>query len=363
MDKLYILDVAEKNKTKKEFFDNIISKGSVTKNNQLNVLEDEGISLIEKTIPYIENIYRNANRLIVNEEEIVKIELAKKITVDSVKHLSKHTNFIQNIDERGNVEPSKILNINKEESYDTYENKLIYSLIENIKLFVRDKKEFLGKIDKNNINDKKMEYVASTNIDGKEFTVNYNVNSKFTEAGMINKIKEEIQKVKEIERKLAILTSSSIHKIFEKRHIKPITGPIKKTNMILKNVNFQYAMKLWDFLQENLGQENTDEETTKDFGKDTLLKKMMDEIFLLQYITMQKSDDDESVELSEKMKKNLLADVLEYVDMPNSQLEKVLSDKNTDKKFKNNYIEKHVRNIFSQLFKKYEKNMKRQIKI
>ena len=89
----------------------------------------------------------------------------------------------------------------------------------------------------------------------------------------------------------------------------------------------------------------------------------MDEIFLLQYITMQKSDDDESVELSEKMKKNLLADVLEYVDMPNSQLEKVLSDKNTDKKFKNNYIEKHVRNIFSQLFKKYEKNMKRQIKI
>ena len=167
MDKLYILDVAEKNKTKKEFFDNIISKGSVTKNNQLNVLEDEGISLIEKTIPYIENIYRNANRLIVNEEEIVKIELAKKITVDSVKHLSKHTNFIQNIDERGNVEPSKILNINKEESYDTYENKLIYSLIENIKLFVRDKKEFLGKIDKNNINDKKMEYVASTKIDVK----------------------------------------------------------------------------------------------------------------------------------------------------------------------------------------------------
>ena len=72
MDKLYILDVAEKNKTKKEFFDNIISKGSVTKNNQLNVLEDEGISLIEKTIPYIENIYRNANRLIVNEEEIVR---------------------------------------------------------------------------------------------------------------------------------------------------------------------------------------------------------------------------------------------------------------------------------------------------
>ena len=47
-----------------------------------------------ETIPYIDNIFRSPNRFIVNEEEVVKIEQAKKITVETIKHLSKNTNFI-----------------------------------------------------------------------------------------------------------------------------------------------------------------------------------------------------------------------------------------------------------------------------
>ena len=82
------------------------------------IIEDtEWIDLMETTIPYIDNIFRNPNRFIINEEEIVKIELARKVTVESIKHLAKHTNLIQDVDEEtGDVKPSKILNINKEES-------------------------------------------------------------------------------------------------------------------------------------------------------------------------------------------------------------------------------------------------------
>lgn len=53
---------------------------------------------METTIPYIDNIFRNPNRFIINEEEIVKIELARKVTVESIKHLAKHTNLIQDVD-------------------------------------------------------------------------------------------------------------------------------------------------------------------------------------------------------------------------------------------------------------------------
>lgn len=55
---------------------------------------------MEETVPYIDNILRNPNRFIVNEEEIVKIELARKITVESIKHLSKNTNLIQDYDKK-----------------------------------------------------------------------------------------------------------------------------------------------------------------------------------------------------------------------------------------------------------------------
>ena len=34
---------------------------------------------MEFTVPYLDNILRNPNRFIINEEEIVKIELARKI--------------------------------------------------------------------------------------------------------------------------------------------------------------------------------------------------------------------------------------------------------------------------------------------
>lgn len=60
----------------------------------------EWLEIMEDTIQYLDNILRNPNRFIVNEEDIVKIELARRVTVESIKHLSKNTNLIQVIIKR-----------------------------------------------------------------------------------------------------------------------------------------------------------------------------------------------------------------------------------------------------------------------
>ena len=97
----------------------------------------EWMDMMEEVIPHLDSIFRTPNRFIANEEEIVKIEQARKVSVETIKHLSKHTNFIQTVDqETGDVIPSKLLNVRKEESYDTYENRLIYTLIQNMKFFI-----------------------------------------------------------------------------------------------------------------------------------------------------------------------------------------------------------------------------------
>ena len=70
----------------------------------------EWVDRLEDVIPYIDNILRNPKRFIINDEEIVKVELAKRVTVESVIHLSQHTNLIQKIEDNGDVKPSKILN-------------------------------------------------------------------------------------------------------------------------------------------------------------------------------------------------------------------------------------------------------------
>ena len=72
----------------------------------------EWIETFSNILPYIEKILRNPKRFITTEEEIVKIESAKKVGVETVKHLAKHTNFIQDIDQdTGDVLPSKLLNV------------------------------------------------------------------------------------------------------------------------------------------------------------------------------------------------------------------------------------------------------------
>ena len=56
--------------------------------NYEKVTSDTGwIDIMEDTIRYLDNILRNPNSFIVNEEDIVKIELARRVTVESIKHL------------------------------------------------------------------------------------------------------------------------------------------------------------------------------------------------------------------------------------------------------------------------------------
>ena len=71
-----------------------VSKSRVTENN-------EWIDMVEFTMPYLEKALTKQIKNIVTEEEIIKIELIKKVTVESVKHLAKNyrerTRKIKNI--------------------------------------------------------------------------------------------------------------------------------------------------------------------------------------------------------------------------------------------------------------------------
>src|SRR5574344_2285962 len=127
----------------------------------------EWLDIFEDTLPDLDTILRNPNRFIINEEEVVKIEQARRVTVESIKHLSQNTNLIQDIDKKtGDVKPSKILNVNKEESFETYENKFIYSLIQNMKFFLsRKEKSIVASTEAKNM--KQVEYNGVSKV-GKE---------------------------------------------------------------------------------------------------------------------------------------------------------------------------------------------------
>ena len=105
---LDVLDLYEKSSKKRTdgFKDNIESTLRVQTDIKKSIKDFTWIDIMEEVIPHIIMIFRNPNRFIVNEEEIVKIESVRKVTVESIKHLAKNTNLIQTIDDdTGDVTP------------------------------------------------------------------------------------------------------------------------------------------------------------------------------------------------------------------------------------------------------------------
>lgn len=367
MENLEVIDLYENyNKTKiKKFQDKVDSTLKVDLDIKKTVRDVEWISMVKSTVPYIDNIFRSPNRFIVNEEEIVKVEQAKKITVETIKHLSKNTNFIQTIDKKtGDVTPSKLLNVRKEETYDTYENRLIYTLIKNIKTFINRRKDSLmQEIRSNNAanrNNKAFEYNASSAVNDEEIKIDVSLktslNSSDKEDDDPQKIMEAIE---DVERDVQSLEGSEVYKILDKSKIAEVRDPVKKTNVILKNVNFQYAMKLWDFLRDNFDDKTTTSEEKKKYEDNGQLKNMMNESFLLQYLTIKTLDDDrtENEETREELKNVILEQLIDKMldmndDITEHQLKQLIAERYEVIKYKKMEAIQEIQKIFKEHIEK-----------
>ena len=376
MNKLEVVDLYENsNKTKiDEFTNKTNSTLKVNIDKKRKVKEFGWIEMMAFTIPYLDNILRKPNRFIVNEEEIVKIEQAKKVSVETIKHLSKNTNFIQTVDkETGDVTPSKLLNVRKEETYNTYENRLVFTLIQNMNRFIKKKKENLTKIgpeSENNTEEKDnkmLEYSATSTVEDEQIEVNLSLNSKLVPNS--GKDTEElstiIAQIDEIEKKIQGLQSTEVYKTLAKEHVLEVREPVKKTNVILKNVNFQYAMKLWDYLRDNFEDKDTSTEEQKDYMDNSNLKKMVDETFLLHYLTMKTLDNDdieEKKDTKEEMQKNVVDQMIDKMleineNLSEEQIKNLIAAKYEVIKYKKLAVIQEIQKIFREHIKSYMKRI------
>ena len=330
----------------------------------------EWLEIMEETIRYLDNILRNPNRFIINEEDIVKIELARRVTVESIKHLSKNTNLIQDYNkETGDVRPSKILNINKEESYNTYENRFIYSLIQNMKFYIARKKRNL--ITESSLKDNKsINYTANCKMGSEHVNLQLMLDSKREEKNA-NKNEAGLDVLKRIERlelQISDLTCSQVYQDIHKLHIALVTSPIKKTNVILKNVNFQYAVKLWNYMQENMDDGIKKSHDSKDYNDTGTLKKYMDESFLLNYLVLDTLSNEEKTtdkkEITEKIVSNMVSKIMDLSggNLKEEELKDIVSKQYSVVKYKTVVNDKEIYKIFKKNMDEYL-NLIRSIKL
>lgn len=250
----------------------------------------EWVDEIEQACPYIDNVVRHPKLTLIREENVVKIEKSKKITVASVKDLARHTNYISKVDKKTqDVQPSKILDIRNEETFNIYENRFLYTLIDTLNRFLMKKEELLKDFEiKNN---KTLEYAASSLTESEKINIEVKVTANtLPKEQNDKKLEEEIESIKgRIKRIREYITSwqkSEMIKSLEKAHVPFILPPIKKTNIILKNPNFQIAVKLWGFLQTYDYTDKDNEKEIMDNDGNDFLKGFLDHSFIINYYVL-----------------------------------------------------------------------------
>ena len=289
----------------KKFIKNINSDMHFKSEFSANGTNFDWLNEVEFALIYLDNIVRSPRVILVNEEEVVKVERAKKITVASIKNLARNTHFIEKIDDVSkDVQPSKILEVRSEESYNTYENRFIFTLIDMLTRFIARQEESLK--DLNNKNNKKLQYAASTVVNGERINVELNIDSKEitkldNDKETQEKLKEIKERIKKIKQYLTYWNKSEFIKNLIKARASFVIPPIKKTNLILKNPNFQVATRLWEFLNAYGLNEQNDKQDGLDTNGTNTLKEMLDNSFLTQYFVL------DSISASKREQKEKLA--------------------------------------------------------
>lgn len=251
----------------------------LAKKSRTKQFETDWIDMIESCITNLDNIVRNPRKFIVIEEDIVDISLARAISTESVKHLAQHTNMIASVDKEGNVTPNKILNTTKEESFEIYENRFIYTLLKNLSNFIARR---MDAIKKAYVNDNILELDVDANFYMGKTRVFYNLELI---GSVPSDVEEEIQgadlKIVERVTKLQRIISDFLSSPFAKQMINsaPVRPPITRTNVILKNPDFKKALVLWQFIESyskmGFSVENVSEKMNVDEGVATAVGDMM----------------------------------------------------------------------------------------
>ena len=211
--------------------------------------DNSWIGTIEDCIVSLDNIVRNPRKFIVIEEDIVDISLARSISVESVKHLSQHTNLISSVDKNGMVIPSKILNTSKEESFDIYENRFIYTLLLKVRDFIERRfTEIQSALLRSGEIDIAVESEFAINKNKVKYKIDGSANFPFD--AVVKKKGEgltDVERITHIKSIISDFLASPFSK--EMRSCALVRPPILRTNVILKNPDFKKALVLWQFIE------------------------------------------------------------------------------------------------------------------
>ena len=295
------------------------------------------VEAIEACTVALDTIVRNPRKFIVQEEEIVPIERARKITAESVRHLAQHTNMIARVD-GDRVTPSQILNVFREESFEIYENRFIFTPLRNLRHFIDTRYNVLFNMEQD---EQKSSLSMNSEFRAGNEKISYKLEVSSQAVATMSSEAASTQgdenatalaRIERIKRIVNGFCSSSFMRDLE--HCTPVRPPIMRTNVIQKDPNFRACLNLWQFISsyDEVGYEIIAKETNEMVNDD--YKNDLFRLATVNYMLLKKNTGGQELgeikhkkrKLKPKLLKRLAEDLVLNYDMEEIEIRKVFVD-------------------------------------
>ena len=236
------------------------------------VVDEQWLNVVEEGITAIFNIVDKPRRFITTSEEVVPVALAKKITADSVRHLSQNTQYI-NTNAAGEIQPTHILNVTTEESYDLYENRFVYHLIQRLFAFVDKRTDVIfWATGDETCNVMSME----SKVDDAYEEISYKVEMTIKNRQSLVENDEDnmdiFKRIDRVRRLSRTLRTSSFCDLMN--GCARVRSPIQRTNLMMKDPDYRKCYQLWQFIEsyDEVGYTIEERDTALQFDEEYLLQ-------------------------------------------------------------------------------------------
>lgn len=293
-----------KGKHEQEIFDSLKNG----KNSYLRLDRLASSSFDKSWIDTIEDVIFDLGFIIANprsntkiEGSLTPVELARKINSESVQHLASHTQYIKEVDEYGNVIPSKLLSMYAEDDLHTYENRFIATFVRRLMLFISKRYEYITKYAELR-NEEVLYFKNYSVVDGADVEIETKIKVSYK-----NEDEEEVKNSKYIDR--IIQTRQYILYFYNSpfmkalKNEKDVRNPIIQTNIIRKNPKYRHCYEVYKFIEsyDRLGVNYKIDENYSLF-KDEELNEINRTLFA-NYITLKGNSESKSSKKNTKVYK------------------------------------------------------------
>ena len=299
------------------------------------------VDAIDEALGSFQAIINNPRNVIREEELIVNVANAKRTGTEVIQHLAQHAALVEDYNvHTGDVRPSRVMQRYRDDSNELYENRLVFTVLEQAFHFV------------------KIRYDALFEAMGDEFGAKLKVESDMTcptelvHVDMFLHIKEMdsvldtdeknrdiFNRISRLYRMLSIFMNTPFAQ--QMRKLTRVKGTVVKTNVIKRNPDYRAIARLWDFLRSYDDIGYTIRVVEQNPNIDERFQKDIYHNILFQYIILKGYLEDERDRrlpapakekrrsLKPKFIREIIEELTEDYDLPDVEVRKVLIEELT----------------------------------